>query len=281
MEKTEDITNQNINTLLENAKNEILNINSDAKGKKKRIILELAASLEGKFREDTIAMVIAHELKGITSERFIHECLPEKYKQKHRVENAKKQRQKVEKKLDGVQPLKEIEEEEKTKQPMLVNIDGSTSIQNHDDGELDIGIQDLTTSNSFESSIYYPNQQQQSLQEEKNHEEEINEYPNFKETPSSESQNPNDDQDLDQLISTDGNNVTSENKNKIIPSNNMLDLEFSMPFDRIQKHMVPLFSKIGRSGLIWFHIKVNTKKSEIVYYDFGRIGGRNDAQVGI
>ncbi len=287
MEDYDSNPDKEISSLVEGVKRKLEKVDSEAKGKKKDIINEFAKSLEGKFREDTIAMVIVHELKGVVSERFIHECLHEKYKQKHRVLNAKKQKKRIDDKLAVAPPSKSVmdkeDQEENTekdiKQPMLVNVDGSISIQNHDDGESDIDTQDLDTSN-YEISIYYP-QQQQPPPEENNYDKEIDESSNFKEISSSENQNPDDGQDLEQLISIDENNVMSENKNKIISSNYILDLEFSMPFDRLKRHMAPLFSKIGKSGLIWFRIKVNTKKSEIIYYDFGRKGESNDFQVGI
>jgi hypothetical protein len=40
-------------------------------------------------------MEISHQLRGRVSERMIHDCLDEKYKQKHRVENARKQKKKL------------------------------------------------------------------------------------------------------------------------------------------------------------------------------------------
>jgi hypothetical protein len=61
-----------------------------------------------KIRTDTICVEIVNQLRGQVSDRFIRECLDEKYKQKVRVENARKQQSKKDKetdKLAAVTPL--------------------------------------------------------------------------------------------------------------------------------------------------------------------------------
>jgi hypothetical protein len=69
-------------------------VDADAKKEKTQIVQDLAKSLEGKIPTDRIANEIVHQLRGKVSERLIHDCLDEKYKQKHRVENARKQKRK-------------------------------------------------------------------------------------------------------------------------------------------------------------------------------------------
>jgi hypothetical protein len=61
----------------------------------------LAKDLEGKVPTDTISIEIVNQLRGRVSERFIHECLDNKYKQKYRAENAKKRKSKEEEKGNG------------------------------------------------------------------------------------------------------------------------------------------------------------------------------------
>jgi hypothetical protein len=68
-------------------------IDDQSKKEKTVIVQVLARDLEGKITTDTIAMEIVHQLRGSVSERLIHNCLPEKYKQKHRVENARKRKE--------------------------------------------------------------------------------------------------------------------------------------------------------------------------------------------
>jgi hypothetical protein len=90
-------------------------------------------------------MRIVHELDGIVSERFIRQCLPEKYKQKHRVKNAKKQKKKKaikgEEKLAAIPQLnqEEIEEqeaqEEKNKKIVLVAANDGSSISIEDNAD--------------------------------------------------------------------------------------------------------------------------------------------------
>ena len=65
-----------------------------AKKEKKQITIELAKDLDGKIRTDTISIEIVNQLRGKVSERFVHNYLEEKYKQKRQVENARKQKKK-------------------------------------------------------------------------------------------------------------------------------------------------------------------------------------------
>ncbi|MFZ0513106.1 MAG: hypothetical protein WAM14_15965 [Candidatus Nitrosopolaris sp.] len=67
-------------------------VDADAKKEKTHIVQDLSKALEGKISTDRIAIEIVHQLRGKVSERLIHDCLDEKYKEKHRVENARKQR---------------------------------------------------------------------------------------------------------------------------------------------------------------------------------------------
>ena len=52
----------------------------------------MAKNLEGKIPTDRIANEIVHQLHGKVSERLIHRCLDEKYKETHRVKNPRKQK---------------------------------------------------------------------------------------------------------------------------------------------------------------------------------------------
>ena len=66
-------------------------VDADAKKEKKQIVQDLVKDLEGKIPTDRIAVEIVHQLRKV-SERLIHDCLDEKYKEKHSVENARKRR---------------------------------------------------------------------------------------------------------------------------------------------------------------------------------------------
>jgi hypothetical protein len=88
---------EQLSAVFEEAKSKLDSIDIRAKNEKKQVIVQLAKDLEGKVPTDTVSIEIVNQLRGRVSERFIHECLDDKYKQKYRVENAKKRRNKEEK----------------------------------------------------------------------------------------------------------------------------------------------------------------------------------------
>ena len=271
-------------------KGEHKEIESKAKGKKKVIINKFAKDLEGKVKDEDICKEIIHHLSEV-SERFIRACLPEKYKQKHRVLNAKKQKKKKvikeEEKLAAIimkTPLnseKEEEEKDKKKQVMLVNVDGSISIKNDADGDPDSESQ--VTDNSFESSInrpspwYQQEEQQQPLQEQNYEDKEMEEYSKSNESSLLKDHNLNDNEELEHAYIKENEEI-SENRINTTTDNDVVNVEFSMSFNKIRKYMSPLFPKIGDNGSIWFHIKVNKKTFRVIHSNFGRIGEDNDKQ---
>jgi NCAIR mutase (PurE)-related protein len=100
------------------AKDSKKQIGVKANESKKQIVRELAKSLEGEIPTDTICIELTNRLRGRVSDRFIRQCLDEKYKQKGRVKNAKKQKNHEKKdkaidKLAAVTPLNPAFEEEK------------------------------------------------------------------------------------------------------------------------------------------------------------------------
>ncbi len=268
-------------------------IESESKGKKKKIILDSASALEGRYREDTIAMVLVQGLKGVASERFIHQCLPEKYKQKHRVLNAKKQKKKKaakeEEKLATIIPMKtplnsQIEgekKEDKKKQVVLVNADGSTSIQN-DDGESDSesesdsdsDSESPVTGNPFKVPDYH---QQQSFQQEKNDYEEIRGYPDYEES-SLEKSNTDGDDELHKEVVTSAVDAAAE-EDKMISTinndkdreNNILRIEYSIYYKELQGHMALEYKKSGVSGKIYFNCKINKDTGRVLSFNIGRL----------
>jgi hypothetical protein len=74
-------------------------IEAETKKAKSQIVQELARDLEGNIPTDEISSEITHHLHGKVSQRLIHDCLDEKYKKKHRVKNARKQKKKQEQDL--------------------------------------------------------------------------------------------------------------------------------------------------------------------------------------
>jgi hypothetical protein len=84
--------------VFEEAKSKLDNIDTRAMNEKKQVIIQLAKDLEGKVPTDTISIGIVNQLRGRVSERFVHLCLDNKYKQKYRAENAKKRKSKEQEK---------------------------------------------------------------------------------------------------------------------------------------------------------------------------------------
>ena len=103
-------------------------VDANAEKEKTQIVKDLAKDLEGKIPTDSICNEIVHQLhdKGV-SPRTIRNCLDAKYKEKHRAENARKQKRKESTEdLAASVPL----EQEKPKQQIAVTQDGNSVIMN-------------------------------------------------------------------------------------------------------------------------------------------------------
>ena len=93
---------------------------SSSKKRRSRSLLIWLKALREEVTTDTISVEIVNQLRGQISERFIRECLHEKYKQKVRVDNARKQKQgpKKDKEIDKLAvlpPLNPMKRLRKTK----------------------------------------------------------------------------------------------------------------------------------------------------------------------
>jgi hypothetical protein len=104
-------------------------VEADAEKKKTQIVKDLAKDLEGKIATDSICNEIVHRLHGKKiSPRTIRKCLDKKYKEKHRVENALKQKgHENTKDLAALVPL----EQEKPKQQIAATQGGKSIIINN------------------------------------------------------------------------------------------------------------------------------------------------------
>jgi myosin heavy subunit len=109
-----------ISGLVQTAIQKLDHIETNAKKEKTRIVQGLAKDLEGKIPIDRIAVEIVHQLRHKVSERLIHDCLDEKYKQKHRVENARKQRKNQSAEdLAAMVPLNNVNVERRKKEVVI------------------------------------------------------------------------------------------------------------------------------------------------------------------
>ncbi len=155
-------------------------------------------------------------------------------------------------------------ENKEIKQPILVSIDESIVIQNHDIGESGRDTQYHATNNSFDSSIYYPHQNEQSSQQKKDHDKKIDEY-SFQETPSSvENQNLNHTQDPSHTTDADKDKVTPENKDSINLIHDVRLVEFPIRFDDIRKCLTLSFRGSVKDEFIWFSITQDLKTEKAV-----------------
>lgn len=112
-----------VSLLFEDAKAKLEKIDVQAEKEKKQIIIQLAKDLEEKIPTDTISIEIVNQLHDRVSERFIHNCLEEKYKQKYRVENARKQKKKDTVHIENLAVVAPLNQEAKTKE-VILEVDG-------------------------------------------------------------------------------------------------------------------------------------------------------------
>jgi hypothetical protein len=139
----EESYDETISSLFQDAVVKLDKVDTQAKESKKQIIIDLAKNLEGKIPTDTISIEIINQLRGQVSERFIRECLDEKYKQKVRVENARKQKYQIRQeeedkasgKLAAVTPLNQEVEEDENKKVIIIDTDGRISLQDDEEQE--------------------------------------------------------------------------------------------------------------------------------------------------
>jgi hypothetical protein len=135
MTKQKDTVNreQEISLLFANASTELDSVNEQAHKQKKQIIRDLAGHLEGMIPTESICIEIVTQLCGKVSERFIRECLDDKYKKQHRMQNARKQKKTEEHKdkenLAASAPLNQEEETENKDIVIMQKVDGSSELE--------------------------------------------------------------------------------------------------------------------------------------------------------
>jgi hypothetical protein len=287
----EESYDETISSLFQDAVVKLDKVDAQAKESKKQIIIDLAKSLEGKIPTDTICIEIINQLRGQVSERFIRECLDEKYKQKVRVENARKQkyqtRQEEEDKASGklaaVTPLnQEVEEDEENKKVIILDTDGRISLQDEEEQEEEEGQPYTTTTDSFTitgkpfvATSYQQQQQEQEIKEQTN---------NGLEESSSciglcDENQVYSPEKSSQLITTAEDGMLVEEISSASTNENDMDIlpfEFSMIYRELRNHLAPLHTKIGDGGKVWFSGKINKKTGEVVSSNLGRMNIQQD-----
>jgi hypothetical protein len=89
---TEKSNEEEISRCVKAAIEKLDRVDANAEKEKTLIVKDLAKDLEGKIPTESICNEIVHQLHGKASPRLIRVSLDEKYKEKHRVENARKQK---------------------------------------------------------------------------------------------------------------------------------------------------------------------------------------------
>jgi hypothetical protein len=254
------------------AKDSKKQIDVQANESKKQIVRELAKSLEGKIPTDTICIEITNRLRGRVSDRFIRQCLDEKYKQEGPVNNAKKQKNPEQKdkaidKLAVVTPLGQvIEEREEEKEDIMMDTDGRISIEEKDKPPTTIDFSVIT--NKTIVPVSYPQEHQ--LKEKTN--------PGLEECSSCNDLR-DENRELKEALEKSSQFATAD---KILPvsatatydidkGNDILPFEFSTQYKELQNHMVLQFQNSGNRGKVWFNGKINIKTREVISTNIGRI----------
>lgn len=286
VEKTHDAE---ISLLFEEARDKLDNIEKQAKEKKKQIVADLAEKLEGKIATDTISIEIVNQLRGQVHEGFVRECLPEKYKQKYRVKNARKQKRQLESKVNDklakvttLNQDEEEEEEEEKKELIMVDVDGRTSTQKDEHEPPSTTTTDLdttTTDMTFIIPIHLLQSQKQQDQEQKlkkpidqNHELVechscqvlYDENLQLKETLKRSHQLIT----ADKMLTEPHESTYDDHADT---SNDILPFELSVPYKDTQRYMQELFQKTGGNGRVWISGKINTKTGMVTSSTLGRM----------
>jgi hypothetical protein len=272
---------QEINYLFDDARKELAKVDENAKELKKDIVKKLAKKLEGKIPTDTICIEIVTQLKGPTpekvSERFIRECLDEKYKQKHKVENAKKKKKQKQEENNNLAAETPLDNNE----VITVDADSRTSFFQRDEDDkssktaTDDDQPDLINDKTFTQSPYISHlEQDNSIKERADHlDNEIKDQS----SDDSDYQNLEQDEVIDKPYQVTTNN---ENRLKIFPedksistfniSAGILPFEFSWSFKEVRNYLTPLYRTTGDSGRIWFSGRINKNTGEVISH-FGRL----------
>ncbi len=297
MEKFKDTLDEDISSLFNDVRNKLRSLYLQSKQQKKQIITDLALALEGKISIDSICIEIVNKLRGQVSDRFIRESLDEKYKQKIRVDNAKKQIKnnnalkddynKVIAPLAEITPLKPQPEQKvngKTKknenrQVIMVDTFGSMVFQESQEGNnpLKEDQQTILTilpdvlDNRLVLSLRSKEQTSNRLRKKELEEcnscmELYHENCQLKEILQKSSQLIIPADQINTKVSSESTTIKVYTES----IDDYLPFGFSKTFREIREYMAPLYDSIGDNGLIWFNGKVDTKTGKTVLSRFGK-----------
>jgi len=202
-------------------------------------------------------MEIAHQLHGKVSERLVDGCLDEKYKQKHRVENARK-RKKTQVSAYLAAPL--LLEQEKPQQQIAVTHDGkSVTVDDNNEAKTPAinqtkSVVEQTPCPKTDTSLVAPDK-----------------------LTRNKSDCPNcnvlrlHNQELEEALHEATTLSTADTLNSpayVIP-NEESEIEFSLPYPEVQQYMAAEYKREGSK--VWFNCMVDVKSKKVTSAKTGRI----------
>jgi hypothetical protein len=230
--------------LFDGARIKLDKIEGNSKQQKKQVIKDLAKRLEDKIQADTICIEITNQLRGQVSDSFVRQCLDDKYKQSHRVENAKKQNKKqnpfgeYKENVEDLASLPTLNQEGQTDKIIMVEVNGQPV--DHKDWD-DTSV--LNDADPFGENKVIEKESSQNVQ--------------LKESIRKPSP----------LTASDNTKNIHGYKNKSEIA--VINFEFFKTYREVSNYAKPFFYK-GNNSEIWFHGKIDITTGKVISSDFGR-----------
>lgn len=240
----------------------------------------MAKDLEGKIATDSISNEIVHQLRGKISETLIR-SLDEKYKEKHRVGNARKQKKKHESTDDlaASVPLNNGDIDVQENKKIIIDTSGN-EISGPQPSVIDY---DSTTEITASNPRDVANCEQCEIKDTRIRELEEVVIKTTKIAPANEIAEDKDykikqlQQELDERTrQLDAVKHFRELQTEVHNHNTaniaVTDFEFSLLLGDIKYHLSALYPRIGDAGKVWFSGKLDKDSGKIHSIRFGRIG---------
>jgi hypothetical protein len=263
-----------ISRLFDEARSHLEKIDNNSKQQKKQVIKDLAKSLEEKIQTDIICIEITNQLRGQVSDSFIRQSLDEKYKQKSRVENARKQEKQqtstVNSDLAAVTTLNPTTKDKK----ILIDTYGRAIFEedqnNKDEDEDDNGFTSIESSTISEN--VFPEIRSQKHQGGLAKEDEHRDLVKCSSCMELKLEN----EELKEALTKSSPLVTADKTRSSLTDQNELDVKydqllpfaFYMLYDDLRKQMQSIFPNVCSYSKIWFNGKIDRSTGEVVSSSF-------------
>ena len=240
----------------------------------KLVIIKIAENLEieEKVPLYEISSLTAKILIGIVTERYVTKCLDNKYKNIIRSNNAKQQNKIKSINITSQPVLAEpvpLNPETEEKKTISISKDDQITFESAGDKlrpnpkEISMIDIDLVKSSPL-----------QTVDESGKKLNDLNKN-NLIKNPINSAQQ----EEIRQLREALRKSIHSKSTNKIEKDSendvHIVEGEFSMIFDRMQKYLADIFPKIGSHGDVWQKFSYDLEKKAVIHSDFGRLGEEN------